>query len=107
MPGMTRGTSRSSRRQTKVPDCERTESHAAIAVRALPTWINPVGEGAYRPRSTLLKPLRRPAPPPLEQQRHAAHELGRDLLPFGGVLEKTHGLCKIGLREEPCRLPGE
>src|SRR5215203_112114 len=54
MPGMTRGTSRSSKRQTKVPDCERTESHAASAVRALPTWINPVGEGAYRPRGKVM-----------------------------------------------------
>src|SRR5687768_6617832 len=101
MPGITRGPSRSSRRQTKVPDCERTESHAASAVRAFPMWMRPVGEGAYRPRTTLLKPLRRPAPPPLEQQGHAAHELGRDLLPLGGALKEAHGLREVGLREEP------
>ena len=38
--------SRSSSRQTNVPPRLRTESHAASAVRALPTWIIPVGDGA-------------------------------------------------------------
>ena len=42
-PGTTRGRSRSSSRQTNRPPRLRAESHAASAVRALPTWIIPVG----------------------------------------------------------------
>jgi hypothetical protein len=40
----------SSTRQTNVPARLRTDSQIANAVRALPTWTRPVGDGANRPR---------------------------------------------------------
>jgi hypothetical protein len=43
-------------RSTKTPLFPRAKSQLNSAVRALPTWKNPVGEGAKRTRGA-VKPL--------------------------------------------------
>src|SRR5512138_399498 len=50
IPGRTRGPSRSSTRIRYAPPAARAASQESRAVRALPRWSGPVGEGAKRPR---------------------------------------------------------
>src|SRR3974390_1015026 len=51
-----RSVSVSSMRRTKVPPCWRAYSQLNRAVRALPTWKYPVGEGAKRTRGAVMPP---------------------------------------------------
>src|SRR5271166_3599341 len=62
--GRLRAASVSSMRRMKVPPCWRTKSQLNSAARALPTWKNPVGDGAKRARGGVIESVMRCAGAP-------------------------------------------